>query len=329
MMKFVLFCLLFFGITVLSAQTAISGHFSENENELPKEIHLSKIALEDLPNYAKAKRIATAGIDKNGFFKFKKNLISEKQAIYRLHVKRFKKVLQDTIQVDKLFLLSSRDSIHFKKSKTPFTNYTNSNMADSEWQKLRSYEKRLRPFDFKKEDSLSEAYITSLKSYTKDSVEILMVKLIGIKQLDNKDLLEKDIAKNPEYYVALLSELKASEIARSEYLFLENKLAFITTETAEKKYATSKTINIILGLSITGLILVIIRFLNRRNIPALPDLSKQEKNIQALILEGKTNKEIANELFISLSTVKTHITNIYGKLQVSGRKELVRKVQNS
>ncbi|HDZ13708.1 MAG TPA: response regulator transcription factor [Pricia sp.] len=39
-------------------------------------------------------------------------------------------------------------------------------------------------------------------------------------------------------------------------------------------------------------------------------------------------KEIANELFISLSTVKTHITNIYGKLKVSGRQELLRRFQD-
>ncbi|HET7361516.1 MAG TPA: LuxR C-terminal-related transcriptional regulator [Salinimicrobium sp.] len=48
-------------------------------------------------------------------------------------------------------------------------------------------------------------------------------------------------------------------------------------------------------------------------------LSKQENTIKNLIVEGKTNKEIANELFISPST---HITNIYSKLQISGRKEL-------
>jgi len=48
-----------------------------------------------------------------------------------------------------------------------------------------------------------------------------------------------------------------------------------------------------------------------------------------LILQGKSNKEIANELFISLSTVKTHITNIYNKLKVSSRQELLRKTQNS
>lgn len=51
-------------------------------------------------------------------------------------------------------------------------------------------------------------------------------------------------------------------------------------------------------------------------------LSPQEKKVCDAILEGKTNNEIALEFFISLSTVKTHVNNIYKKLAVSSRQEL-------
>ena len=51
-------------------------------------------------------------------------------------------------------------------------------------------------------------------------------------------------------------------------------------------------------------------------------LSKQEARIKALILDGKSNKEIAQELFISVSTVKTHINNLYKKLGIRSRDEL-------
>lgn len=313
----------------LDAQTAISGYVDLENVESAAEIHLSQIALEDIPNYNKAKKVTTTHIDENGFFQFKKDLISNKDAIYRLHVNRFETALKDTLQIDQLFILSSNDSIYFKKSKIPFAEYTNSNLADKEWQKLRKFEKQLRPLAFKKEDSLSTSYIGSLKTYAKDSLEILMVKLISIKQLDNRELLEKDITKNPDYYIALLTELKESDIERSEYLFLENKLAFLTTEVAENKYATSKIIIILLGFVVAGLLFFVFRLRSTRTAVVISDLSKQEKNVQGLILQGKSNKEIANELFISLSTVKTHITNIYGKLQVSGRQELLRKTQNS
>ncbi len=313
----------------LNAQNAISGYVDIENVESATEIHLSQIDLEDISDTNKAKQIATAIINENGFFQFKKSLISNKEAIYQLHVTRFEKALRDTLQVGQLFLLSNRDSIHFKKSKIPFETYTNSNLADKEWQKLIRFERQLRNTDLKKEDSLSEAYIGNLKTYTKDSLEILMVKLISIKQLDNKDLLEKDIAKNPNYYAALLTELRGSDIERSEYLFLENKLAFLTTEVAENKYATSKVIIVLLGLVVAGLLFLVFRLQRRKSQQAIADLSKQEKNIQGLILQGKSNKEIAGELFISLSTVKTHITNIYSKLQVSSRQELLQKMQNS
>lgn len=52
-------------------------------------------------------------------------------------------------------------------------------------------------------------------------------------------------------------------------------------------------------------------------------LSNQEKKVFALILENKTNKEIASTLFVSLSTVKTHINNIYKKRNVSSRQEAI------
>lgn len=317
------------------AQNAISGFVDlENAESVPK-VYLSQVALEDLSNDSSStpirtiEELATTSLDKNGFFSFKQSLISDKEAIYKLHVKRFEAALKDSVQVEQLFLLSNSDTIHFKKSDIPFAEYTNTNLADKEWQKLRRFERQLRKSTFKKEDSLTEAYVASLKTYAKDSLAILMVKLIGIKQLDTKDLLEKDIAKNPDYYLALLIELKESDIERSDYLFLENKLAFLTTEAAENKYATSKIINMLLGLIAVGLIVLVFRLQRSKKHDHNADLSRQERNIKGLILEGKSNKEIANELFISLSTVKTHITNIYSKLRVSSRQELLRKAQNS
>ncbi len=57
-----------------------------------------------------------------------------------------------------------------------------------------------------------------------------------------------------------------------------------------------------------------------------PDLlSNREMQVFHLILQGKTNKEIAAEQFIEISTVKTHINNMYSKLGVTSRKEVRQK----
>jgi DNA-binding CsgD family transcriptional regulator len=61
----------------------------------------------------------------------------------------------------------------------------------------------------------------------------------------------------------------------------------------------------------------------------LPKLSEREREVLQKIGEGKPNKQIADELFISLSTVKTHINNIYKVLKVSNRKEASRLAENN
>jgi len=54
-------------------------------------------------------------------------------------------------------------------------------------------------------------------------------------------------------------------------------------------------------------------------------LSKREAEILILINEGLSNQQIADKLFISESTVKKHISNIFQKLGVERRTEAIRK----
>ena len=49
------------------------------------------------------------------------------------------------------------------------------------------------------------------------------------------------------------------------------------------------------------------------------DLTDREQEVLLLIAEGKSNQEIADSLFITLKTVKTHVSNILSKLEVEDR----------
>lgn len=61
-----------------------------------------------------------------------------------------------------------------------------------------------------------------------------------------------------------------------------------------------------------------------RNHKALhEDLTARERDILALLAKGYDNQRIAEESFISLKTVKTHVSNILSKLQVSDRTQAV------
>ena len=55
----------------------------------------------------------------------------------------------------------------------------------------------------------------------------------------------------------------------------------------------------------------------------LENLSERERQVAALLLQGKTYRTIAGDLYISENTVKTHIKNIYSKFNIQKRAELI------
>jgi DNA-binding NarL/FixJ family response regulator len=56
---------------------------------------------------------------------------------------------------------------------------------------------------------------------------------------------------------------------------------------------------------------------------AFPELTEREEEILSLVAQGKTNQEIAKELFVSLKTVRNHVSNFFLKLQVADRAQAV------
>jgi DNA-binding NarL/FixJ family response regulator len=56
---------------------------------------------------------------------------------------------------------------------------------------------------------------------------------------------------------------------------------------------------------------------------AFPELTEREEEILSLIARGKINQQIAKELFVSLKTVRNHVSNIFLKLQVADRAQAV------
>ena len=57
------------------------------------------------------------------------------------------------------------------------------------------------------------------------------------------------------------------------------------------------------------------------------ELSDREFEILELVAQGKTNREIAAKLFLSPNTIKSHVSNIYRKLDVARRPEAVARAK--
>ena len=67
-------------------------------------------------------------------------------------------------------------------------------------------------------------------------------------------------------------------------------------------------------------------FAPRPKQPSAP-LSEHEREVLALMASGKTNREIADRLFLSLHTVKEHTSAVYRKLHVRNRNEAVQRAE--
>lgn len=52
-------------------------------------------------------------------------------------------------------------------------------------------------------------------------------------------------------------------------------------------------------------------------------LSNREAEVAELVTQGLSNKEVANRLFVTEKTVKFHLTNIYKKMNVKSRAQLI------
>jgi len=162
-----------------------------------------------------------------------------------------------------------------------------------------------------KNELIRSAIYEELRSYA-DTCTNLLVCLYAL----YKSNFEKNYPINKQYYKDFLSKWHA---VQSPYLIeFKRKIPDI--------HESKTKISILIGLLslIIGSILTIIVFkLIKKNKNPLYDLSLQERKIFSLIMNGKSNKEISEELNIGLSTVKSHVNRIYSKLEIKTRKDVL------
>ena len=177
-------------------------------------------------------------------------------------------------------------------------------MNDKKWFKT------FQDFGMKLNEPLAELYIYSfLSDRTSPQYAFYLEDLKNSTYYD--DLLQR---LNKSYPNTIYSSQYASELASDKYMISSGRSTF----TWPKILFT-----LLFTISFIGNIFLIVKLrrITSKQAPVTP-LTQQEQKIAQLICQDKSNKEIADELFVSVSTVKSHINNIYKKLNVQSRDEL-------
>jgi DNA-binding NarL/FixJ family response regulator len=63
--------------------------------------------------------------------------------------------------------------------------------------------------------------------------------------------------------------------------------------------------------------------------PIFPGLTERETEVLALIAQGLTNQQIADRLFVSVKTVRNHVSNVISKLQVADRAQAALRARDA
>lgn len=290
--------------------------------------------------------IARAKTDSLGYFEFTGNQLENVNCIYRLHVdncfdseqnhNHFDGHCDDSDEV--IFIAKNRDTIVFPFSfdKQMFCDINSSNEKSMVFVKIDSLRDDMRYAfaEYRSEANRklnNKKWFKSLQDYGK-SLDEPLAELYIYSFLSNRgnDLHEHYIEdlKTNDYYEDLLARLEERYPNSSYTKQYRSELKsdeYIINAISEPGFNWNYPLYVLLVVSILGNIWF---FFQRRKqqsfnlTNAKEQLTKQEQNILELLLEEKSNKEIADALFVSLSTVKTHVNNIYKKLNVQSRDEV-------
>lgn len=147
---------------------------------------------------------------------------------------------------------------------------------------------------------------------------------ISLPEMDGIEFTKKAKNKHPDVKVIMLSShkeefyvLKAVEAKADGFLHkdvLENELLEAIKRVHQGGNFYSQDISQI----------IINSFVNGGDKPSIPQLSTREKEVLHFLVEGLSNKEIADKLFISSKTVDNHRANILKKLNLKNNVQLVR-----
>jgi two-component system, NarL family, response regulator LiaR len=152
--------------------------------------------------------------------------------------------------------------------------------------------------------------------------DIILMDLV-MKTMDGIEATKKIIEQWPEAKIIIVTSFlddekvyPALEAGAISYMLKTSKASEIANAIRATYHGQS-----VLEPEVTGKMMTKMKQKNTR--PPHDELTNREMEILLLMTEGKANQEIADELFIALKTVKTHVSSILSKLEVQDRTQAV------
>ncbi|SDX30079.1 regulatory protein, luxR family [Lutibacter oricola] len=332
-----IFCCFLFS-TQVYAQFEFKGKINSN-------FQGTKVYLLNVEDYSKSDLVLASNIiqeikvDSIGEFNFSGNFLSEKNKFYKIHLDQcnnditdYKHLLNEcSTSQSVVFIANNKDSIYFPLNSLGqmFCSITHVKEHTAAVQKIDSIQDYLLMdlHDTKSDTQrniIFENYLVNIQNFSKSLneplAELYAYKLYASRNSFGRDYYLKNIKKS-DYYNSLLSRLE-EKYPNSDYL--KQYKSDLKNDLPLKKSVNYTLVLLCLLLASIGLNVFLFRK-NKKKKSKLnykKVLSTQEQKVFELMQKGLQNKNIASELFISISTVKTHINNIYSKLNINSRKEV-------
>jgi len=265
--------------------------------------------------------IAEASIDSLGNFSFMPDYLPEDDQLFRIHVSKKGGPAASLIiggsEENHLFIIANKSARvvlnnqgkNGLKGTATIEGYS-PNRSLQEIDKIASYADSTHfNGSSMKREFVTKAIQEKLR-YVADTATHPLVSLYAL----HKSNFEANVPVNPSFYENYLEKWQDEH---SSYFS-----SFRAQLLNKKDPNTLYYVLIGLGFFILGFFLNrFLKYRSRQNKNQLESLSVQERKVYNLLKMGHSNKEISEAYSIGLSTVKSHVSRIYNKLNVKSRKE--------
>jgi DNA-binding CsgD family transcriptional regulator len=341
-MRFLIIFCCFATLAPLQAQYHFSGYVDSEAQ--PTTVYLSVIENYRLLNGIYQDQIITkTTADSTGYFQFQGDYLDEAQRIYRIHSDNCADV-QDNVSLNGfcpnsyavVFIAKNKDtlSLPYGFEKQVFCNIESNNPRATALIKIDSIKEAMK-FAYSEYPSAAnkklndKKWFSTLQEFGKNTGEPL-AELYAYAFLSNRSnetyrYYAEDLQNN-DYYEALQSRLKyaypSTTYAQQYSQELQADRFMLAQDGSDENTLWKPLLYLLLIASLSLNIVLFIqqkRYKHKRLDQLKSQLSKQEQVVLEQLLQDKSNKDIAESLFLSVSTVKSHTHSIYKKLKVQSR----------